>query len=137
HRGIHRKTWRSIPGTRLEARRADKLKARLVTVYATEMGGDADGAGEIAAERETAKAGGQRRGAASGGSSRGSRSVPRVVAGPVDRVVALPVTEHDWHVRLADDDSARRLQALDRNRGSRAVRVLERRQAPGVGRPLP
>src|ERR1700674_3700199 len=107
----------------------DELERGLVTVHATEMRRNADGAREIAAERQAAKAGSQRCGAATGGPTWRSRDVPRIVRGSVDRIVALPVTEHAWNVRLADHDGACRFETLDRHSGSSARRILERQQA--------
>ena len=135
-REIHGQTWGPVPRARLEPRRADQFERGLMTVHTAEMCRNADRPTEIGAERQAAKAGGQRRGAASGGSTRCSRDVPRIVRSSVDRVVALPVTEHDRHVGLADDDGACRFETLDGNRRAGALHVLERRQAPGVRRAL-
>ena len=122
---IHRIARGPVPGTRLESRQADELERRLVAVHAAEVRGNPDRAAEVAADGQAAQAGGQRRGAASGRSTRRSRQVPRIVRGPVDRVIALPIAEHDGHVGFPDDDGACGFQTLDGDRRSRAVRILE------------
>src|SRR5579864_2521601 len=126
--------WGSIPRTRLETGRAHEFEAGLMPVYSTEMCGDADGAAEVTAERQAAKAGGQRRTTTSRRSAWSSGDVPRIVRCSVDRVVSLPIAEHHRHVRLADYNGARGFNTLDCNGRPRAHRFLELRQAPRAGR---
>src|ERR1700674_4967661 len=88
---------------------------RLMSVDATIVCWRAQGATDVRAERQRPKTGGQRRGGPAGGAARRAAEIPRIVGRSVNVVVALPVAQNDGHIGLAEDESARCLEAGDRD----------------------
>ena len=100
------------------------------------MRGVADRRADIAADLERRHAGGNRHGRAAGGAAGGARLVPGVGGGAVDLVEALPFDKPLRDVGLAEDDGTGGAKPRDGVGVCFGDVVLERRNAPGRGRPF-
>ena len=110
---------------------ADQLQCGLVAVDAAEVRRNANGAANVAAERQMAEAGRQRRRAAARGTARRSLQVPGIVGGPVDGVVTLQIGQHHRNIGLAYHDGARAQDAIHRDGVLLRTKVFVLRQAGG------
>ena len=94
----------------------DDAERRLESVDATEVGGDADGAAQVAAELEWRHPRRHRGSRTARRAAGGARHVPRVVRRAEQLVVRLAVAGPRGQVRLADDDRAGGPEPGDRRR---------------------
>ena len=88
----------------------------LEPVDAAEVGGDADGAADVAAELEEGQPGGDGCRRAAGAAAGGAGKVPGVVGAPEDGVIGLDAAGEGGQVGLAEDDGAGLAQAGDGGR---------------------
>ena len=109
----------------------DNAETRLVRIEAAETGGNANRAGEVAAEVGGGQAGRNGGSASARGAAGCAREVIRIAGGAVDGVIGLQVLQQQRHVGLAEHHRTSRLQALDGDRGVVGDAVLENRVAPG------
>ncbi len=84
---------------------------RLVPVHAAPARRGTNGAGQVRAQFQRRKTGGQAGRCATGRATRGALGVPRIVGRAVDRVEGLYVLGQAWRVGLAEDHRARGAQA--------------------------
>src|SRR5262249_4253254 len=80
--------------------------------HATERGGDANRATDIAADLEGREPGGKRGGPSARTAPWRPRQVPGVVTAAVDNVVSLPIRQHWGDVRFAEQDGTGGLSTL-------------------------
>src|SRR5215470_1004364 len=107
----------------------------LVSIDATIMRWRAQRAADVRTDRERPEAGGECGGGPARRAPGGARKIPGIVGGSIDFVVALPVAQLQRYVRLAENESARGLEANDCDGVLRRRKVLELRNAPGRGQP--
>ncbi len=92
---------------------ADHAVGRLVAEQPAERRGDADGAAAVGAGRDDRQPRGERGGGSAARAAGGEVGVPRVAGGAEEEVVGEALDAELGHVRLADDDAARRAQPAD------------------------
>ena len=112
----------------------DDLPGRLVAEDPAVVRRVADRGADIRAGVQPCQPRGERRPRSAGGAAGRAGQVPRIVAGAVDRVEALPVRQHERDIRLAEDHSAGAAVLLDHGRVRVCDVVAVFRNAPGRGR---
>ena len=105
HREVAVERQRRGTGGGIGRARAQAVR-RLVRVDAADMRRHTQRAADVRAERQRAEAGRERRRRTARRAARRAVEVPRIVGDAVDRVVALPVAQHQRHVGLAEDHGA-------------------------------
>ncbi len=98
---------------------------------AAERGWHAQGTSDVRPELKRNISRRQRNGGAARRAAGRARDIPGIVGCAVIDVVSLPVSKHQRHIRLADDDSAGILQPLRDHGVFRGQTLLFSRNAPG------
>ena len=124
---------RMVARQRLAAAR-DDLLGRLVAEDSAIVRRVADRSADIRAGVQPGQPRGGRHPRPAGGSAGRTGQISRVVAGAVDRIEALPVSQHERDIRLAEDHGAGGAVLLDHGRVCVWDVVTVLRNAPGRGR---